>query len=197
MELLRLRRRLELAHRGHKLLKDKQDELVRRLILLARVLRRLREEFEAELRQATQSYIMARSAMSRHEVDLAFLMPRKRLLLEVGIQRILNLRAPKFERREEGDIHCYGFAHTPAQLDAAMIALDKAFNRLIELAEKEKTLQLLAMEIERTRRRVNALEHVVIPNLQDTLAYITSRMAELERSNISRLMRIKEIVRAH
>jgi len=197
MELLRLRRRLGIAQRGHKLLKDKQDELVRQLVELARTLRRLRRQVEEQMSRAAKRFILARATMEPEAVEEALLLPTKKLKLGVDMLRVMNVRIPRFEASSEGRIHCYGFYETSGQLDAALSALDKALDRLVELAEKEKSLEMLAQELERTRRRVNALEHVMIPNITDTIRHITDRLAEMERGNISRLMRVKEIVRAH
>jgi len=197
MQLLGLRKRTALAKRGHKLLKDKQDELMRRLLNLLKVVKELRKKVEMELEFTIKRFLFARSAMEPEGVDEALLLPRKEVSIELEKKRLLNVEVPVFKEVISGKIHCYGFATTSCELDLSLLALDKVLYELIELAEKEKALELIALEIEKTRRRVNALEYVLIPSLEETVKYIQMKLLEMERSNLSRLMRIKEIVRAH
>ncbi|HDM90725.1 MAG TPA: V-type ATP synthase subunit D [candidate division WOR-3 bacterium] len=197
MELLRLKKRTALARRGHKLLKDKQDELMRQLMMLIKGIKELREKVEEEFNRTVSRFLFARAAMDPEAVEEAFLIPKKTVTLEVGKRNVMNVKAPVFEEKIEGDILAYGFATTTGELDTALLALDKVLDKIFELAEKEKTLKLLANEIEKTRRRVNALEYILIPELEETVKYITMKLSEMERSDLSRLMRIKEIVRAH
>lgn len=197
MVLLRLKRRVALARRGHKLLKDKQDELMRRLMDLVRTIRELRERVERELTETVHRFLFARASMDPEAVEEAFLIPKKEVSLEVKKRSLMNIKVPLFEEVFSGEIYCYGFANTSGELDASLLALDRVLEHLIDLAEKEKTLQLLADEIERTRRRVNALEYILIPNLDETIKYIRMKLAEMERGDLTRLMRVKEIVRAH
>lgn len=197
MEFLRLKKRTVLAKRGHSLLKDKQDELMRRLLELLKVLRELREKVERELEFAIKSFLFARSSMEPEEVEEAFLLPSKEITIDLEKRRLLNIEAPVFKEVVSGKIHCYGFATTSGELDLALLSLDKVIQEIIELAEKEKTLELIALEIGKTRRRVNALEYILIPSLEETVKYIQMKLSEMERSNLSRLMRIKEIVRVH
>lgn len=197
MELLRLRKRTQIAKRGHKLLKDKQDELMHKLLDCLNVLRELRKKIEQELSTSIKRFLFARSTMEPEDVEEAFLLPGKQISIELETQRLLNVHIPIFKEVIVGKIHCYGFATTSGELDLSLLALDKVLKELILLAEKEKALQLLAIEIGKTRRRVNALEYVLIPSLEETIKYIQMKLSELERSNLSRLMRIKDIVRAH
>ncbi|MDI6840697.1 MAG: V-type ATP synthase subunit D [bacterium] len=197
MELLRLRKRTILAKRGHRLLKDKQDELMRKLLDLLKVLKELRERVERELELAIKRFLFARSSMEPEWVEEALLLPSKSVSIELERKRLLNVEVPVFKQVISGKIHCYGFATTACEFDLSLLAIDKALQVIIELAEREKTLELIAIEIGKTRRRVNALEYVLIPSLEETVKYIQMKLLEMERGNLSRLMRIKEIVRAH
>jgi len=197
MELLRLKRRIQIAKRGHKLLKDKQDELVRQLFTLLKGIRELREQVEEELKIAQKKYAMAKASCDEEILYESFLISTKKLHLNIEQKKLLTFSVPVFKESIEGDVLSYGFSDTPMELDMALSALDKALKGLIELAEREKTLELLAVEIERTRRRVNALEFRLIPELEETVKFITQKLAEMERSDITRLMKIKDIVREH
>ena len=135
--------------------------------------------------------------MEPEEVEAAFLLPKKKVGLETSQRKLMTISVPVFEEKIEGEMIAYGFATTSPELDISLEALDKALKDLIELAEKEKSLELLANEIEKTRRRVNALEYVLIPELEETVKYISMKLQEIERSDITRLMKIKDIVRAH
>lgn len=194
MHLLRLKKRLKLAVRGHKLLKDKQDELMRRFMDLVREIRGMRQEVEVELHKAFERFTLARSVMSKAALEEALALPSKRLEVEVTTSRIMNIEVPVFEPKAEGKIFCYGFVNTSGELDMSLRSLDAVLLRLIDLARAEKTMMLLADEIDRTRRRVNALEYTLIPSLKETIQYITMKLEELERSNLTRLMKIKAMV---
>jgi V/A-type H+-transporting ATPase subunit D len=193
MHLLRLKKRLKLAIRGHKLLKDKQDELMRRFMELMKRIQGMRQEVERELQEAFGRFTMARSVMSKASVEEALALPGKRLEVAVSTQRIMNVVVPLFEPKAEGKIFCYGFATTSGELDVSLRSLDTVLVRLIELAQAEKSIMLLADEIDRTRRRVNALEYTLIPSLRETIRFITMKLEELERSNLTRLMKIKQM----
>ncbi|MFQ6093005.1 MAG: V-type ATP synthase subunit D [bacterium] len=194
MHLLRLKKRLKLAIRGHKLLKDKQDELMRQFMELVKQIRGMRQELEQELQLAFRRFTLARSVMSKASLEAALALPGKRLEVGVTTGRIMNVEVPLFEPRAEGRIYCYGFANTSGELDISLSSLDAVLLRLIELARAEKTMMLLADEIDRTRRRVNALEYTLIPNLRETIQFITMKLEELERANLTRLMKIKSMV---
>ncbi|MGB9823801.1 MAG: V-type ATP synthase subunit D [Candidatus Hydrothermia bacterium] len=197
MELLRLKKRTALARRGHKLLKDKQDELVRILFVLLEGLKELRNRVEQELSESIKRFVLARSFMEPEEVEELFLVPSVKSGIEIKENKIMTVLVPVFESRFEGDFISYGLATTSPELDVSLESLFKTYKDLIELAEKEKSLELLAIEIEKTRRRVNALEYILIPELENTVKFISMKLSELERSDIARLMKIKDIVRAH
>ncbi len=197
MELLRLKRRLVVARRGHKLLRDKQDELMRQFMDLIKDVREIRGAVEKALEQAFQRFLFVSSTMARAYLEEAVGFPSKTIGLKISRRSVMNISVPEMEPTVQGQMRCYGFATTSPELDVSLHALDRVVGEMIALAQKEKWMQLLAEEIVRTRRRVNALEYILIPNLEETIKYITMKLNELERSNLSRLMRVKEIVRAH
>ncbi|MFA5423091.1 MAG: V-type ATP synthase subunit D [Phycisphaerae bacterium] len=195
MELLHLRRRLGLAKRGHHLLSEKRDEISRQLMLIARDIQPLRQEVEKQLLETFRRFMLARASMEPEDIKAALEIPTKKLNLTIELANIMNVKVPNFGKEIAGEIICYGFATTSAELDVALLALEKAFDKLIELAEKEKQARLLAVELQMTRRRVNVLEHVVIPEMQETIKFIYDKLSEAERDNISRLMKIADIIR--
>jgi len=196
MELLHLRKRVALASRGHRLLSDKRDEISRQLIKIAREIQPLRRRVETELLQTSRRFMLARATMEPEDTKAALEVPTKKFSLAIRFARIMNVKVPHLTREMAGEIICYGFATTSGELDVALMALERAFDHLIELAEKEKQACLLAVELQMTRRRVNVLEHVVIPELQETIRFIFDKLAEAERDNTSRLMKIADIIRA-
>ena len=195
MEQLRLRRRVELANRGHRLLSQKRDEISRRLVKVAAAIKPLRARVEKELLETTRRFMMARATMEPEDMRAAIDVPTKKFNLAIKFASIMSVRVPELTKEISGDIMCYGFSSTSGELDVALRALERAFDSLIELGEKEKQAQLLATELMSTRRRVNVLEHVVIPDLTETIKYIISKLGEAERDNTSRLMKIADIVR--
>jgi V/A-type H+/Na+-transporting ATPase subunit D len=195
MEQLQLRRRLDLARRGHRLLSQKRDEISRRLVRVAAAIRPLRQRVEQELLETTRRFLMARATMEPEDLRAALAVPTKKFNLAVQFAGIMSVKVPQLIKDIAGDIICYGFATTSGELDVALRALERAFDGLIELAEKEKQAMLLATELQKTRRRVNVLEHVVIPNVQETIKYIGGKLGEAERDNASRLMKIAEMIR--
>lgn len=197
MELLRLKKRLVMARRGHKLLKDKQDELMRRFMEMIRDIRELRAAVEKSMEEAFRRFLFVSASLSRAALEEAVGFPSKRIRLDVEYRTILNMKAPELKPTVEGETRCYGLATTPGDLDVSLAALNEVLIEMIVLAQKEKWMHLLAEELVRTRRRVNSLEYVLIPSLEETIKYITMKLSEMERSNFSRLMKIKEIVRAH
>lgn len=197
MELLKLRRRLVLARKGYNLLKRKQDELMRQFLDMLGQIGNLRTDIEQQLANAHRNFLMARSVMDNEDMEEAIMFPNQKLTLDVSTVPVMNLKLPRFEAQTEGKVYSYGFFNTSADLDSALGAYSELLPQMLKLAQIERSLELLANEIEITRRRVNALEYVLIPNLIDTIKYITMRLDEMERSNLSRLMRIKEIVRSH
>ena len=195
MELLRIRRRLDLAHRGHRLLSEKRDELSRQLMELSRELGQLRRTVEAELLQVGQRFVMARATMEPADLDLALLNPTIGLSLVLSFTRIMNIRVPALAKEIIGGGLYYGLANTSAELDASLRAMEKVIDRVLELAQKEKQAYLMATELQRTRRRVNVLERVVMPDLKDTIRHIQNKLEEIERDNINRLMRVAQKIR--
>jgi len=194
MELLRLKRRLVIARKGHKLLKDKQDELMRQFLEMIDKIKGLRSNIEDRLMQAFGNFLMARAVMDRENLEAAIMFPKQDLSLLVDTVPVMNLRVPRFRLSSEGEVYSYGFLNTSAELDSSLKFYSELLPEMINLAETERTLELLAEEIEKTRRRVNALEYILIPDLEDTIKYITMRLDEMERSNLTRLMKVKEMV---
>ena len=197
MELLRLRRRLVIAKRGHKLLKDKQDALIKQFISLVRENKALREEVERKMADAYKSFLAARAVMSSRALEEAIMLPGVKSFLTADRSNMMSVFVPQFRFEQEGNVVNYGFWGTSGELDVALDDFAALLPKMVKLAEIEKAVGLLADEIERTRRRVNALEYVMIPQLEETIRYITMKLDEMERSTLSRLMKIKEIVRAH
>ena len=196
MELLRLRRRVGLASRGHRLLSEKRDEICRQLIKISMQIKPLRQQVEKALLETSRRFMMARATMEPEDIRAAIEIPTKKFNLAISFASIMSVKVPQLTKEIEGNIICYGFATTSGELDVALRALERAFDSLIELAEKEKQARLLATELQMTRRRVNVLEHVVIPELQETIKFIYSKLGEAERDNISRLMKVADIIRA-
>ena len=196
MELLRLRKRVGLASRGHHLLSEKRDEISRQLIKIARAIQPLRKKVEAELLETCRRFMLARAVMEPENVKAALDVPTKKFSLAIKFASIMSVRVPQLSKEIEGEIICYGFATTSGEMDVALLALERAFDNLIELAEKEKQARLLAIELQMTRRRVNVLEHIVIPELHETIKFIFSKLSEAERDNTTRLMKIADMIRA-
>ncbi|MDD5326435.1 MAG: V-type ATP synthase subunit D [Phycisphaerae bacterium] len=196
MELLRLRRRVGLAVRGHKLLSEKRDGISRRLIKIAREIQPLRKKVENELMETSRRFMLARASMEPEHTKAALEVPTKEFSLAVKLVSVMNVKVPELAKQMAGEIICYGYATTSGEMDIALMALERAFDSLIELAEKEKQARLLAVELQMTRRRVNVLEHVVIPELHETIKFIYDKLGEAERDNTSRLMKIADIIRA-
>ncbi|NLD33372.1 MAG: V-type ATP synthase subunit D [Clostridiales bacterium] len=198
MELTQMKRRLLTARRGHKLLKDKRDEMVRQFMLRIRDNIALRRQVEAELARAFGSFAMARALMEPGSLNQALLYPARQARLQVGRANILSVRVPTLTVDEDSLRESrlpYGLAETSAQLDGAIEAMAGALPQLLRLAEVEKTCAMLADEIQKTRRRVNALEHVMIPQFEETIRYISMKLDENERGNLTRLMKVKEMIK--
>ena len=198
MELTRLKGRLKTATRGHKLLKDKRDELMKQFLEIVRRNRELRQKVEAGLERANAAFTVAAALMSPEMLEQALLYPKQSVELDMTSKNIMSVNVPvySFHTRNEDptEIYPYGFAQTSGELDAALEALSQVFRDMLELAQVEKTMQLLAADIEKTRRRVNALEYVMIPQFQEKIRYISMKLDENERGNITRLMKVKEMV---
>jgi V/A-type H+-transporting ATPase subunit D len=193
MELLKLRRRTAVAQRGHKLLKDKLDELLKQFRGLVGRNRALRRELEEELGFAYALLALARSELTIHEVEEALEYPVARIGIETQWSNITGVKVPRFSLAMEGSFDSYGLALTPAIFDEAIALFHTLMPRLVELAEIETAVKTMAVEIEKTRRRVNALEYVLIPSLTETISYITMKLDELERFYRTQLMKIKEM----
>ena len=194
MELSKLKKRLVVAKRGHKLLKDKQDALIKAFLERARAGKALREKVEAELQECYGTFAFSRAQTTPEILEQALIFPGARCTLSVAWRNVMSVMVPKYDVKQEGNPVNYGFASVPLLLDVALEQFSKLILRLLELAAEEKAIRLMAGEIERTRRRVNALEYVMIPNLQETIRYISMKLDEQERSTLSCLMKIKEMV---
>lgn len=196
MELTRLKKKLATAKRGHKLLKDKRDELMRRFLELVRENRALRERVEQGIKSANINFALAKAVMGEQAVNAALMSPRQSVELEVSKKNIMSVEIPQMDCKyaNSADIYSYGFASTSSDLDYAVKSLSDILPELLKLAECEKACQLMASEIEKTRRRVNALEHVMIPDMQENIKYITMKLDENERSTQVRLMKVKDMM---
>ncbi|MDD2362784.1 MAG: V-type ATP synthase subunit D [Oscillospiraceae bacterium] len=196
MELTNLKRRLVMARRGHRLLKDKRDELMRRFLELVRENKSLRRQVEKSIRGANAHMAISRSLMQREVLDVALLSPRQHMEIDIEQDNVMSVMIPKFNTKfsssNENDFYFYGYAFTSGDLDTAVKGFHDILPEMLRLAEVEKSCQLMAAEIEKTRRRVNALEHVMIPQYEETIRFITMKLDESERSATTRLMKIKD-----
>ncbi len=199
MELSRLKIRLKTAVRGHKLLKDKQDELMRQFIDMIKKNKKLREKVEEMLQNSFKDFLLSRGVMSDEMLENAIAYPKEKIGVEVKKKNIMSVNVPQmtFVRENEGNqgmIYPYGYAQTSADLDDAIDGLNSVMDNLLELAEVEKACQLMADEVEKTRRRVNALEYMTIPQLKETIRFIQMKLDENERGSITRLMKVKDMM---
>ena len=198
MELTRLKKKLATAVKGHKLLKDKRDELMREFLDLVRENMALRQKVEAGIRQANVNFVVAKADMSEEILREALMAPKQDVELDVTSRNVMSVDVPVFETKtrtpNENDIYSYGFAFTSSDLDSAVRSLNDVLPDMLKLAEAEKACQLMAAEIEKTRRRVNALEHVIIPETRSGIKYITMKLDENERSTQIRLMKVKDMM---
>ena len=198
MQLTKLRKQLATATRGHKMLKDKRDELMRRFLDLVRENKELREKIERELAECNNHFVNASAVMSKEALDASLMSPKQRIDLELSSKNVMSVDIPQFTTHtrtsDVNDIYSYGFAFTSSDLDAAVQSLAALQDDMLRLAEVEKSCQLMAAEIEKTRRRVNALEHVMIPGYQKNIKYITMKLDENERSTQIRLMKVKDMM---
>jgi V/A-type H+-transporting ATPase subunit D len=198
MELTRLKRKLLTAVRGHKLLKDKRDELMRQFLEMVKKNMELRESVEARIQAALGNFALARATMQSAALDTALLVPGQEILLEADVRNVMSVNIPvftyKFRNLDPGSIYSYGLGLTSGDLDEAVLSLSEALSDMIALAEAEQGCKLMAMEIEKTRRRVNALEYVLIPEMRESIKYISMKLDENERSTQIRLMKVKNMV---
>lgn len=199
MELTKLKKRLVTAVRGHKLLKDKQDELMRQFIDLVKRNHSLRKEVEAELIAAYKEFVLASAMISPPFLEEAIMFPKERITLETSKKNIMSVLVPQMKfiqesEGEEGSIYPYGFFNTSDEIDRALYKIFNILPKLLQLSEVEKACNLMTEEIEKTRRRVNALEYMTIPQLQETIKYIKMKLDENERGNLTRLMKVKSMM---
>ncbi len=198
MELSKLKIRLKTAARGHKLLKDKQDELMRQFIEMVKQNKKLREKVEEKLQNSFKDFLLARGVMSDEMLENAVAYPKEEISLNVKMKNIMSVNVPEMtfvkKNTDESNIYPYGFAQTSADLDDAIDGLNNIMSELLELAQIEKACQLMADEVEKTRRRVNALEYMTIPQLKETIRFIQMKLDENERASITRLMKVKSMM---
>lgn len=197
-ELTRLKHRLRTCVRGHKLLKDKRDELMKQFMDTVRENRALRAKVEEGLMQAHNAFTVAAALMSSEAMEQALLYPKQAVALDMGVANIMSVNVPTYQFRtrndDPGEIYPYGFAATSGELDTAVDALARVFQDMLKLAQMEKAAQLLSEEIQKTRRRVNALEYVKIPQMEEAIKYITMKLEENERAATIRLMKVKDML---
>lgn len=198
MELTNLKKKLVTARKGHKLLKDKRDELMRQFLELVKENKVLRQRVEAAITKANAHMALSCGEMSDESLGVALMMPTQKATIDISNKNIMSVLVPefnvKYKSADKQDVYSYGFAFTSAELDGAVREYADILPDMIRLAQIEKTCQLLALEIEKTRRRVNALEYVMIPDYEDTIKYITMKIEEADRSNTTRLLKIKDML---
>ena len=198
MVMTKLKGQLKVAIKGHKLMKDKRDELMRIFLEHAKEIKAFREEIDPQLEEVYQSFAVARAVVTPEMLEEALMYPKNSVSLVASTQNVMSVDVPKFDfeqsRADSGSVYPYGFATTSGALDQAIEKLTELFPKLLKLAEMEKEAMLLADEIEKTRRRVNALEYVKIPAYQETIKYIKMKLAEDERGNQTRLMKVKDMM---
>jgi len=196
MALMELKRKSASAKRGHKLLKDKQDGLMQQFLQIIRDAKRLREEIDVKLQRAFRTFILASAWLSESELQNALSSPQAVVSLDYDIKSVMGVKIPVFKLRKEGTIRSYGYANTNAFLDEAIDLFEETFASLVRLAEIEKQAERMAIELETTRRRVNALEHKMLPDLRDTVKFIKMKLDESERAGIVGTMRVKAQIEA-
>ena len=198
MELTRLKKKLVTATRGHKLLKDKRDELMRRFLELVKENKELRMKVEQKISDANKNFVLASAAMSDEVISAALLAPKQEVYLDISEKNVMSVDIPVYDIKtrtpDPNDIYSYGYAFTSSELDDAVKSLADILPDMLKLAEIEKSCLMMASEIEKTRRRVNALEHVMIPDTQEKIRYITMKLDENERSTQTRLMKVKDMM---
>ena len=196
MELLRLRRRTTLARKGHKLLKDKLDGLIQRILKIVKDHRRLSRKLEKELIDVFQKLVLSSAQTGPETLYAATLLPACKTSVDISLQNIMGVKIPKYELKVEGEPISYGLAETSAELDQALIHFKEILRDLVKLAEYNKAILVIASQIIEIKRRVNALKYILIPELETAVRYIRMKLSEMERSNIVSLLKIKDIVRA-
>lgn len=198
MELKKLKKKLVTASRGHKLLKDKRDELMRQFMIMVQENMDLRKKVEEAISLSNTYFLVAKAGMDEQSLHTALMAPKQEVSLELSTENVMSVNIPKFgfktKSANQDDIYSYGYAFTSGDLDLAVQSLDHVLPDLLKLAEIEKSCQMIASEIESTRRRVNALEHVIIPQTQEKIKYISMKLDENERSTQVRLMKVKDMM---
>lgn len=198
MELTRLKKKLVTASRGHKLLKDKRDELMRQFLDMARENMELRKKVEAGIKAANTNFVIAKAGVNEQTLSTALMAPKQEVRIALGDRNVMSVDIPVYDYKTKSansnDIYSYGFAFTSGELDDAVKSLSDILPDMLRLAEVEKSCQMLAAEIEKTRRRVNALEHVIIPETREGIKYISMKLDENERSTQVRLMKVKDMM---
>lgn len=198
MQLSKLKKQLKTAVRGHKMLKDKRDELMRQFLELVRENKELRERVEAQLKDCNDHFVNASAVMSKQSLDASLMSPKQQVSIETSSSNVMSVDIPVFSwdtrTSSEGDIFPYGYAFTSFELDDAVMSLNNLLPDMIKLAQLEKSCELMSAEIEKTRRRVNSLEHVMIPRYQETIKYISMKLEENDRSSRTRLMKVKDML---
>ncbi len=196
MELKKLKARLKTATRGHKLLKDKSDEMIRRFSALIKLNKTMRDEIEQSLSEVLKEFSYAKGQLSKAALENAFMMPTATLEIERGITSIMNVEVPKLtvKERKGKEAYPYAFSQITSEADYSVKRIAEVISKLVELAQIEKQVAMLADEIEKNKRRVNALEYVMIPQLEETIHYITAKLDENERASITRLMKVKSMI---
>lgn len=201
IESINMKKSLKTAQRGHKLLKDKLDELIKKLLELVRENQELRRKTDYMLQNAYQNFMLAKAVIGEEYIEEALIIPRKSVSIDISETSIMSVKIPRFHfnenvqnSEETNNKALYGFAYTTSELDKAIESFSEVSKFLLELAQNEKAIELISSEIEKTRRRVNAIENVTIPNYIDTIKYIGLKLSEDERASTSRLMKIKEML---
>ena len=198
IESINMKKSLKTAQKGHKLLKDKLDELIKKLLELVQENQLLRKKTDEMLKNAYQNFMLAKAVIGEEYIEEALIIPKKSVSLEIGETSVMSVKIPEFHfdrnKEEVEDKVLYGFAYTTSELDKAIDSFSKVSESLLELAQNEKAIELISAEIEKTRRRVNAIENVTIPNYIDTIKYIQLKLSEEERASTARLMKIKDML---
>ena len=198
MELTKLKKKLATATKGHKLLKDKRDELMRQFLEIVKINKLLRNKVEKAIGEANKNFVLAGASMTEETMSVSMLVPKQEIYIEVETKNILSIEIPKYKvvyrSPDVNDMFCYGLAFTSADLEYAVVSLSSVLPDMIKLAEIETSCKLMAEEIEKTRRRVNALEYVMIPEYKSNIRYIKMKLDENERSSQTRLLKVKDIM---
>lgn len=199
IESINMKKSLKTAQRGHKLLKDKLDELIKKIIELVQKNEQLRKKTDEMLMNAYQNFMLAKAVMGEEGIEEALVIPKQAVSVNISENSIMSVKIPQFDFKKEAEENTnnkilYGFAYTTSELDKAIESFSEVAENLLELAQNEKAIELISAEIEKTRRRVNAIENVTIPNYIDTIKYIQLKLSEDERASTSRLMKIKDML---